>query len=1508
MPHVEEVCFDMEPLIKAKRLLGKSRLFVKEDQRREKKVGQYAMTNESASAATFSRPRVLSGTAILLFLAIGLLLVSSMPAGAQDSGPIEYPENGTDPVVTFTATDPEGETIRWDLDDTAGNDFGDFTIENGVLRFASSPNYEAPADGNTDNTYTVTVTASAGTGDAAVQTVSREVTVMVTNVDELGSIMLSTLQPQVGVPVEATLSDADLRAADGSAVTLAPTWQWYRDDTEIPGATAASFTPSSRDVGFVLLVKASYDDGEGEDKSAEQPSAHAVREAPATNVPPVFADTDTDTTGVQQARMVAENTPAGEDIGDPVAATDPGDVLTYSIDATADATFNIDRATGQLRTQGALNAETTASYPVTVTATDPFGATGEVTVTVTVTNVNEAPPIPATAASTHTFVENTVALTVGDAYTATDPEGLTVTWSISGPDAGKFTIPAGQLTFSASPNFEAPGDADGDNVYEVTVVASDPANNSDELDVRVTVTNAAEDGSITFSALRPKTGIPLTATLSDPDGGITDVEWQWNDGSADIEDATTDTYTPVVGDIGDTLSVTVMYKDAESGSTERTVTQAIGFAVVADTDNKAPVFPDQDTETDGRQTDQERMVAERTDAGLPTPAGTAIGDPVAAETDNTKQSDGTDVADVLTYSLGGPDAASFDIVPASGQINTKAPLDYESKNTYRVTVTATDPGNLSATVNVTIKVTNVNEDPVLTGEAPAQYAENGTAAVTTFSATDPEGEDIVWTLTGTDEGDFTIIGGVLRFASTPNFEAAADDNTDNTYEFTVNASDGTNSATEDVTIAVTNVEETGTVTLSTLQPQVGETITATLNDPDGGGTTASPTWAWLRGSTVIEGAATGTYDPVQADVGSFLTARATYRDAEDAETDKTAQGRSYRAVRSAPSGTSGPAFPDTDLTTTGVQTEQTRTVAENTPAGQNIGAPVRATDIGDVLTYSLSGANADQFDLDRITGQLRTKAMLNRESIGSPFTQTVIVTATDPGGLTATSTVTITVTNVDEAPDITTTDAATHREISSVEGTTAAPLTLTTALATYAATEPESETMTWSLSGPDAGDFEISNEAGTVGALTFKAQPDFETPADADGNNVYEFTVEVSDPAGNSDEVDVRVTVTNVAETGTITFSTLQPKAGIALTATLSDPDGDISGLMWAWSKSGTDFEEDDRPMSATYTPVAADIGTTLTATATYRDGSLAASADAITLPQAAGNTVVADTDNKAPVFPDQDTATEGRQTDQERTVAENTASGTDIQAADIADFTPTDNTLAPSGTASPDTLTYSLGGPDAASFDIDRATGQLSTEAALDYEEKRTYMVTLTATDPGNLSTTVNVTINVTDVDEAPTIMVGGLVITGNSSPEVAENSTAVATYSASGPNADMAMWDLSGDDAALFDISSSGELTFKRAPDFENPGSAAGTNDYSVVVEADDGTYQDTHNVTVTVTDVEETTPTDPLLARFDPNGDGRIEMEDMRSAVGDFFGANPTLSVADMRRLVTIYFTQS
>ena len=99
------------------------------------------------------------------------------------------------------------------------------------------------------------------------------------------------------------------------------------------------------------------------------------------NTAPQFPDTET---GV---RSVAENTPAGEHVGAPVAATDAdNDVLTYTLSGADMASFAIDSATGQLMTVDALDFETKASYSVSVAASDGEDESS-VTVTVTVTNV-----------------------------------------------------------------------------------------------------------------------------------------------------------------------------------------------------------------------------------------------------------------------------------------------------------------------------------------------------------------------------------------------------------------------------------------------------------------------------------------------------------------------------------------------------------------------------------------------------------------------------------------------------------------------------------------------------------------------------------------------------------------------------------------------------------------------------------------------------------------------------------------------------------------------------------------------------------------------------------------------------------------------------------------------------------------------------------------------------------------------------------------------------------------
>ena len=183
----------------------------------------------------------------------------------------------------------------------------------------------------------------------------------------------------------------------------------------------------------------------------------------------------------------------------------------------------------------------TCTQSVTITATDPWGVSGTISVTVTVEDVNEAPMLNS-GPTRRDHAENIDIATLIGEYGATDvDDGDTVlTWSLEGEDAAKFNIVEadGMLTFKESPNYEMPADRNKDNVYKVTVVVSDDGTPKlmDKRQVEITVTDEEEDGTVTLSAVQPKTGIDLMASLTDPDnvtstdtdGRIeTGVTWQW---------------------------------------------------------------------------------------------------------------------------------------------------------------------------------------------------------------------------------------------------------------------------------------------------------------------------------------------------------------------------------------------------------------------------------------------------------------------------------------------------------------------------------------------------------------------------------------------------------------------------------------------------------------------------------------------------------------------------------------------------------------------------------------------------------------------------------------------------------------------------------------------------------------------------------------------------------------------------------------------------------------------
>ena len=157
----------------------------------------------------------------------------------------------------------------------------------------------------------------------------------------------------------------------------------------------------------------------------------------------------------------------------------------------------------------------------------------------TVQNTNDAPVI--TSAATAVAAENATGTVY--AATATDVDaGSTITYSLSGADAARFNIDAmtGAVSFKSAPDYEAPADAGRDNVYNVTIHASDGIVTTTKdvsiavasvnegptgltidggLSVRETVTTGGDIGQ----AYDPGTEQPVVATVAglDPDAGET---------------------------------------------------------------------------------------------------------------------------------------------------------------------------------------------------------------------------------------------------------------------------------------------------------------------------------------------------------------------------------------------------------------------------------------------------------------------------------------------------------------------------------------------------------------------------------------------------------------------------------------------------------------------------------------------------------------------------------------------------------------------------------------------------------------------------------------------------------------------------------------------------------------------------------------------------------------------------------------------------------------------------
>ena len=435
-----------------------------------------------------------------------------------------------DPANTLKLTAGGVDGGLFNLTNTADFDGSD-TDTTYDLMFKESPNYESPADADGNNKYHVTIVTADNEG--ATSELPLVITVM--NVNEDGEVKLSTTQPAVGEPITATLTDPDMKITEVK-------WQWGRSNTRgsfipIQGATSATYTPVMTvkddpvttanegvdgDEGMYLEAKVTYVDNASADehdpdatppklrtRTAVKASDNAVREAPEVNQAPMF--------GSGITREVPENSKENTNVGGPVTATDPdGDALAYTITGGADmGAFKIVLASGQIQVKKGTKLDFEGSqttYVVEVTATDPFGLSASTMVTINVTDDNEKPELTLQPGGTTPPSDDTVggraSVSVREGTSSVGTYMTTITnptWSLTGVDRGDFSISgSGVLSFRSAPDYEAPADANGDNVYMVTVVAINGGGQRADLDVTVTVTNDPSDdqtGGTTFNPL-----------------------------------------------------------------------------------------------------------------------------------------------------------------------------------------------------------------------------------------------------------------------------------------------------------------------------------------------------------------------------------------------------------------------------------------------------------------------------------------------------------------------------------------------------------------------------------------------------------------------------------------------------------------------------------------------------------------------------------------------------------------------------------------------------------------------------------------------------------------------------------------------------------------------------------------------------------------------------------------------------------------------------------------------
>ncbi|WP_172452626.1 cadherin repeat domain-containing protein [Chromatium okenii] len=956
-------------------------------------------------------------------------------------------------------------------------------------------------------------------------------------------------------------------------------------------------------------------------------------------------------------------------------------------------------------------------------------------------------------------------------------------------------------------------------------------------------------------------------TATDPEGtAVTYAITDGNDADGNGVDAfviDTETGALTVNDpaelvAGETITLTIEATDEAGQVGTGTVTVAVTEPV--EPPNEAPVV----------------------DAGSFTVAtdGTEVGAVTATDPEGT----------AVTYAItDGNDADgngvdAFVIDTETGALTVNDPAELVAGETITLTIEATDEAGQVGTGTVTVAVTEPVEPP---NEAPIVDAGSFTVAtdgteVGAVTATDPEGTAVTYAITDGNDADGNGIDAFVIDTETGALTVndPAELVAGETITLTIEATDEAGQVgTGTVTVAVTEpveppneapVVDAGSFTVATDGTEVGA-VTAT--DPEG----TAVTYAITDGNDAdgngvdafvidTETGALTVNDPAELVAGETITLTIEATD----EAGQVGTGTVTVAVTE-------PVEPPNEAP---VVDAGSFTVATD---GTEVGAVTATDPEGTAVTYAITDGNdadgngVDAFVIDTETGALTVN---DPAELVAGETITLTVEATDADGIVGTGTVTVEVTEPVEPPN----------QAPVVDAGSFTVATDGIEVGAITATDPEGTAVTYAITDGNDADgngidaFVIDTETG---ALTVN------DPAELVAGETITLTVEATDADGIVGTGTVTVEVTEpveppnqapVVDAGSFTVATDGIEVG-AITAT--DPEG--TAVTYAIT-DGNDADGNG---------IDAFVIDTETGALTVNDPAELVAGETITLTIEAtdeagqvgtGTVTVAVTEpveppNQAPVV---DAGSFTVATD-----------GTEVGAVTATD---------PEGTA----VTYAItDGNDADgngidAFVIDTETGALTVNDPAELVAGETITLTVEATDADGIVGTGTVTVEVTEPVEPPN---QAPVITSAAAVNAAENQTAVTAIIATDADTDDTLtYTLSGGaDMALFAIDTTGALTFVTAPDFETPASAAGDNNYLVTVAVSDSVNAAvTQEVTVKVTDVNDTLPASPTTPPAVPADTAANENID--GTQGSVFSDAVALTTVGMDRFIIEFNSNS